>query len=131
MDAANDQAQVLVTADRSQATAAGATATVETPDNLLDGGPAFGGRAYSIVTADVTDPVHSDILFYQTTFCRPFAAATQGVSDQTLKAQKEWSYPTLIAGPGQILIYFGGVIAVTAIGSFVFAYVPASYFPTS
>ena len=60
VDAYDDVTEIGFQADRSQATAAGATATIEVPNNMLDGGDAFGGRAFSIVTADIADPVMPD-----------------------------------------------------------------------
>lgn len=131
MDADAEVGNVVVTADRSQATAAGATATVETPDNLLDGGAAFAGRAYSAVTADVTDPIHSDILYYKTIRAAEFISngtatnLTNGIVAE-FSASKEWDLPTLLAGPCQLLVYWGGTAAVNAIASLVFAHVQSS-----
>lgn len=128
-DAAEDEVDFLMTADRTQAEAAGATATVEVPDNLLDGGPAFGGRAYSVVTADITDPVHSDVLAFKTWNVLLVAAEAGGSFRESLHYQKEFGYPTILRGPCQILMYFAGTVATTGIGSLTFGAVPSSWFP--
>lgn len=122
IDADTEVANILVTADRSQATAAGATATVETPDNLLDGADAFAGRAFSAVTGDVTDPVHSDILAFNT--IREADVTAAGAIVVNFRLEKEWDYPTILAGPCQLLVYWGGTAAVPGIASIVFAHIP-------
>ena len=131
MDAASDEAEVLMTADRATAVSASdiaaATLTQEVPDNLLDGGPAFGGRAVSVVTATpITDPVHSDVLLYH-----HFESLGIAVSGQSFTVHKEWDYPNIIAGPCSLLLYVGGTIATTFIGSLVFAHVPEAWFPVA
>jgi len=126
-DAEDDDVQVLVTADRATAVAAGATATAETPDNLLDGGEAFTGRAWSLATGDITDPVHSDILYYRFTG----ALGANSLANTRFINHKVWEYPNFIKGPCSLLIYAAGEVAFTFAGSFVFAHIPTSWAPTS
>lgn len=125
-DADNDVVDMILTADRAVAVAAGATATVEAPDNLLDGGAAFGGRAWSIATGDIATPVHSDILYYK---CWEAYGASLGPTN--FSCEKTWRYPTFLKGPCSLLLYFAGTIATTGMGTLVFAHVPDSWIPTS
>jgi len=126
-DAENDDVQVLLTADRATAVPTGTTATAETPDNLLDGGAAFPGRAYSLVTSDITDPVHSDVLFYRFTG----ALGADSLHNTDFYFQKTWDYPNFIAGPCSLLLYAAGEVAFTFMGSLVFACIPSTWAPTA
>jgi len=130
MATANDETDIIVCADRATAVSAAqiatSSATAETPDNLLDGGPAFTGRAVSVCTVAITDPVNSDILYYAHFQCMGTA-----VNTVDLTKDKSWDYPNFLAGPCSLLVYTGGVDAVTSIGSIVFAHVPSSWVPVS
>jgi len=125
-DAASDDIQLLAIGDRSQAPVTTGTLTVETPDNLLDGGGAFPGRAFSAVTADITDPVMSDILYFQQEM-----AAGVAVDHVRFNAVYEPAVPSILAGPCQIAVYWGGTIAVSGMGSLVVGCVPSSWMPVS
>lgn len=123
----NDEVEVLVAADRTTAVAAGATATVETPDNLLDGAPAFGGRAWSITSSVIADPVFDDIIYYKVWE----TLGTNPLGPVNHYAHKTWSYPTFLAGPCSLLLYTFGTKQTTGMGALVFAHIPASWVPTS
>jgi len=139
MDAYDDELDILLTADRTQAVAAGATATVPAGDmasvasiqNLLDGGDDFPGRAYGVVTADITNPVHSEVLAYKRYELTQVAAETAGSVTPSFHYHKEFHYPTLLNGPCSILAYIFGTNATTFIGSLTVGAVPAGWFPIS
>lgn len=131
MDAYDDVTDIVFIADRSQAEAAAATATVEVPNNLLDGGAAFSGRCYSIVTGNITAPVPSDVLATWHWELTQVATEVGGVAPAIKKAYKTFAIPTLLAGPCQIIGYVTGTNTPTFTGSVKFANVPAGFFPTS
>jgi hypothetical protein len=133
VDAYDDVDDILVIADRSQATAAGATATVATPLNHLDGGDAFSGRCFTIVTGDVTDPVGSDILAYKYHILLQVAAEATGSGSLTdgRGLYKEFKIPRLLAGPCQIVGFVTGTNTPTFMGEIVFAHIPSGWAPTS
>lgn len=130
-DAENHYVTALLTADRagtveSAAYIATLAGTAETPDNALDGGPAFQGRAVSDgTTALGANPTHSDILFYRE--WEMTGADALGPTDFVV--DKEFKEPTFLAGPCALLLYFGGTEAVVGMGSLVFAHVPSNWVP--
>lgn len=130
-DAENDTVDVLLTGDRGSALSAAqintGTGTAETPDNLLDGAEAFSGRCESIFTVAVTDPTHSDLFYFR--HWEAIGADELIITD--FFVDKEFVLPTLLAGPCSLCLYFGGTVAVTGMGSIVFAHIPASWAPTS
>ena len=128
-DAYDDQVELYMFADRTQATAAGATATILTPQNQLDGGAAFPGRAFSIVTADITDPVHSEILGYRVWELTQVAAETAGNGIAEFSYGKEFNVPNLLKGPCQIVMALAGTVAPTFMGYVTVGVVPADWFP--
>lgn len=131
LDTAADEVDVLMTSDRATAVSAAeintAAGTAETPDNCLDGAEAFDGRCESIFTGDITDPVHSDVLYYK----HHMRLTSTPLEVQPLPVDHVWEHPTFLAGPCTILLYVGATQAPTFVGSFVFAYVPASWVPVS
>ena len=129
MDAYDDVDDILVVADRSQATAAGATATVATPTNELDGGEAFGGRCFTIVTADVTNPAGSDVLAYKYYELTQVAAEAGGGVEASRGLYKLFPRPVLLAGPCQIVGFVTGTNTPTFMGSVTFAHIPVSWIP--
>lgn len=132
MDAYNDTTDIMFIADRSAAMAAGTgTATVEVPNNLLDGGGAFGGRCFSIITADITDPVPADVLGYRNWTPIQLGAETAGGVPTNKHFYKKFEIPTLLAGPCQIIGYVTGTNTPTFIGSVKFAHIPAGWVLTS
>ena len=129
-DAYDDVTEIGFYADRTQATAAGATATDETPVNLLDGGDAFSGRAYSIVTADVTDPdTGADWLGGRFWIKTQMVAETGGGFAMPKNWRKSFTLPNLLRGPCQIVGYVTGTNSPTFMGSVTFAHCPAGWFP--
>lgn len=130
-DGANDVVDVLLTADRGSALSATQVATgagtSETPDNLLDGGDAFVGRCASINGTDVTDPVHSDILYFN----HWKTPVTTPLGPTHFFVDHEFQFPNFIAGPCTLYLYFAGTVVTTGICSLVFAHIPASWVPTT
>jgi hypothetical protein len=130
IDAENDVADILLTADRATAVPASelAAGTAETPCNLLDGGDAFEGRAASILTTTpITDPIHTDILYFQT----QEAIGADELIVNKFGCDKVFDYPNFLAGACSLLLYVAGTVAATFMGSLVFAHVPTSWVPTS
>jgi len=134
-DAAADNVQILLCADRSGAMESTGldNGTQETPDNLLDGGEAFGGTAVSLFTSDVTtDPTISDIIHYRMwqNLVAGGATTTQlGLEVPSFYDRWEASVPTFLAGPCDLLLYAAGTVAFTFMGSLVFAHVPRTWIP--
>lgn len=132
-DSENDIVSIILTADRATALSAADVATgagtAETPDNLLDGGPAFVGRVESITGTAIgsSDPVHSDILYFNNWE----TLETDPLGPTNYFVDHEFEYPNLIAGPCSLYLYFAGVVAVTGMASLVFAHIPASWAPAS
>lgn len=128
-DAENDVCEVLLTTDRAVAVSVSDLAAGETevPANMLDGGEAFSGRAASILnTTPITDPVHTDLLHYSNWE----ALGANPLVSTNYNVDKEFVTPTLLKGPCSLLLYFGGTVAVTGMGSLVFAHIPSSWAPT-
>lgn len=130
LDLEDEELDILVTADRTTAVSAAelaaAIAVAGAPDNLLDGAEAFTGRAVKVCTVDITDPVHSDVLFYKYWECignDPLILTDWNVSHV-------WKHPILLAGPCSILMYVGGPTP-TFVGSICFAHIPLNWAPTS
>ena len=127
---AEEACEVSIIGDRSQCQAAGATATVEVPLNLLDGGPAFNGRAYSVVTGNITAPVESDMLFAASYDMVQVSAVS--TVDTGKQLNYEWNVPVLLAGPCQIVGYVVGDATATAFsGRLVVAHIPADWVKVS
>jgi hypothetical protein len=138
-DAYEDEVEVLWTTDRTQSVPAGGTA-IEGEGNLasgssiqncMDGGPTFPGRSAVSVTADITDPVHADILGYKLWEAKQLASETAGTPPQDLNYRRELQYARVIRGPSTLLLYVHGTVAPTWLGSMTFGCVPSSWFPTS
>lgn len=137
-DADGEYGEILFFADRSQAPPTSATGTpgIVTPNNQLDGGPAFGGRCYGGVTTDLTDPVMSEFIDLKYVNAAEFVSngtATNLTSGIVHVLEMHWvaDKPKLLAGPCGLVICFGGTAAVNGMINIEFAHVPASYFPTS
>lgn len=128
MDLDAEDADIIATVDRTAGVPTSVTGVIETPVNLLDGAAAFPGRAFSAVTADVTDPTVDEILaavHVQGSLFVDTTAANSSLSN-LLTMHYEPSYPEFIAGPMGLYVYWGGVAAVPAICTVVFGYVLAS-----
>lgn len=130
MDAYDDITEIFFIGDRTAAVAAGATATVEAALNCLDGGDAFNGRCYSIVTADITDPTAADILAFKSWQLIQVASETAGSAPTTKNFYKKFEFPRLLAGPCSIVGYVVGTNAPTFMGSVTFAHIPTSWMPS-
>jgi len=126
-DAYDDMTQIGIFADRSQTVAAGATGTVATAVNLLDGAGSFGGRCYTTITADITNPVGSDVLAFKYWENTQLATETGGGTWQEKYYHKLFKVPTILAGPCSILGYVIGTMTPVYFGSIKFAHIPASY----
>ena len=130
MDAYDDITEIFFIGDRTTAVATGATATSETALNMLDGGDAFNGRCYSIVTADITDPTAADILAFKSWQLIQVASETAGSAPTTKNFYKKFEFPRLLAGPCSIVGYVVGTNAPTFMGSVTFAHIPTSWMPS-
>ena len=131
-DAYDDVTDIMFIVDRTAAQAAGATGTVEVPNNLLDGGDAFEGRCFSILTGGITTPVPADVLAYSNWTPIAMAAEAGGTLPAVNKnLRKKFEIPTLIAGPCQIIGYVTGTNTPTFIGSVKFAHLPSSWVTVS
>ena len=127
-----NEVEILVTADRTQAVIAGGTFVEATGNlsagtsiqNVLGGGAAFGGRTAATVTGDINDPVHADVLAYRLWETKQIATEVLGLVTPLMEYQKEWDVPTFLAGPCSILGYIAGSVQPTYVGSFTFAAVP-------
>ena len=128
LDADGEHAGIVLAADRSAAPPTSVTGTIETPLNLLDGGPTFPGRAFSAVTADIANPSNEELL--SAAYLNQ-QAATELNGPNKLELHYEPNIPDLLAGPCSVTLYWGGTAAVTALARIVFAAVPTSWFPVS
>ena len=129
MDAYDDVTEIFFIGDRTTAVASGATATIETPLNYLDGGDAFSGRCYSIVTADITDPTAADILGFKSWQLIQVASEVAGSAPFVKTYKKKFAFPRLLAGPCSIIGYVVGTNTPTFMGSVTFAHIPTGWMP--
>ena len=136
-DPATDNAitNIVLFADRTMSPVeAAVSATAVTPVNLLDGGGAFPGTAYKACSANLsTTPVCSEILDYR---CNQLAVVSSaltlgGHSINGLSMDYLPEAPSILAGPCQIVLCFGGTAATSGMGVIKVACVPSSYFPVS
>lgn len=129
---AEEGAQVLVVGDRTNGEAV-LTATAETPLNLLDGGEAFSGSAYSVVTGNMTI-TEADILYDQSFKSVHLQVDSSGTIaiNAVINVDHAWKTPVFLAGPCQIAGYASGTATATAFtGRFTFAHLPASWVTVS
>jgi len=128
-DAYDDITRIAFFADRTDNVAdAAATATVETPLNMLDGGESFSGRSFSIVTSNITAPVPADYLGGATWTNIQLAAEVGGLPTTNKHLHKIFTHPKLLRGPCSIVGWITGTNTPTFTGSVKFAHVPASWF---
>ncbi len=131
LDTENDELDVLLTCDRatglSPAQVATCAGTAKAIDNLLDGADVFAGRYVNIGTADIVDPVHSDILFY----AHWEAIGANPLGPNHFFVNHTFPFPNYLAGACTIYLYVGSGTTPTFAGSIVFAHVPNSWIPTS
>lgn len=133
-DAPDDFMEILAIIDRTNAPPTSATATVTTPINALDGGPAFPGRCFTAVTADIEDPVLDELLMYRrfevTAVVMAGAAADEDDAIvSSLSLHYEPQLPSIVAGPCSLVVMFDGAVATNGIATCTFACIPASWVP--
>ena len=129
-DADADLQEIVLFADRTQAplsATAMASAVIHTPLNMLDidSAPAFPGRCWVQATADIDDPITSIILDYVT--FRQIQDASATGSSPMLRMEYKPESPHIIKGPCQVLLCWGGVVAVNGFGIVEVAVVPDSW----
>ena len=128
IDADLEEGNVILFADTTQQIPLPiiASSTLETPVNLLGGGPAAVSWAQSVVTTNITAPTCSGVLAYATTQGSQVTAASYTVPD----LQLHWypQFPILLKGPCSVVACWGGTAAVFGIASYCFAEVPISRF---
>ena len=104
-----------------------ASAVLHTPINMLDidSAPAFPGRCWVQATADITDPVTSQILDFVT--FRQIMDATATGSSPSLRMDYKPDPPTILKGPCQVVLCWGGTEAVNGLAIVTVAAVPDSW----
>lgn len=127
LDADTEVGNIILFADTTQAPPASVTGVVETPSAVLDSGNHSSiARAFSAITADITDPVASINLGYATT--RLSAVSAASAFPVQLRLDFDPSVPHLLKGPCSVVAAWGGTAAVTGICSFTWAEVPITRF---
>lgn len=127
IDADAEVGNVVLFADTTQNAPASATATAETPISILGSGLVSSiARAYSAVTADITDPVASILLAYNSVRGAEVTAA--GESIVKLDCVYDPSFPVILKGPCSVVACWGGTAAVTGLATFIWAEVPKARF---
>lgn len=128
IDADVEEGNVILFADTSQIIPLpiAASSTVETPANLLGGGPTAVSYAQSAVTTNITAPASSMLLAYATTQASEVTAA--GYATPDLQCHWAPAFPILLKGPCSVVACWGGTAAVVGMCSYWFAEVPISRF---
>ncbi len=133
-DAPDDFMEIMVYGDRTQAPPTSVTGATVTPINLLDGAAAFPGRAYSAITADITDPVLSELFQYRRSLVK--AVVMQGTSaneddaiDSKLTLHYEPLLPSILKGPCSVVCSWAGTVATTGLSTVKFAAIPSTWVP--
>lgn len=127
LDADAEVGNIILFADRTQGLFTSPTGTQGTIVPLLDGGSAGVGNAWHTITADITDPVVSQLLDYQTIRAADAGAAA---SEQVIQLVSHWdpSVPTILQGPCSVVACWGGTAAVNAMCVFHWAELPSNVF---
>ncbi len=126
LDADTQTTNILVIEDRAAGVPADGTKTAATPLNLLDGGPAFPGDAFTACTADMTDPTVSAIIAHASILGNDNGTAGN-LSFPELALNYCPTVPEFIAGPCSVYVYWGGTAATEGLCSALFAAIPTSY----
>ena len=130
-DADTEEINIVLTTDRDRSVpTTNASGDVGTPVNMLDGGAAFPGQAWVTTTGDIQAPSRSQILDY-VSFQVASIDTTGVVATPVLKMEYLPEVPTILAGPAQLVLCWGGTDAVDGLASVIVAAVPSSYFPVS
>lgn len=132
IDAPDDYLAIMAIMDRTNSAPTSLTGTVVTPENQLDGAGAFPGRAFKEVTADIEDPVYSELLMYRRK--QVIENVLNGTSTNVtapvlndLVLHYEPSVPTIGKGPCSIVVMWHGSVAATGLATVVFGCVPADW----
>lgn len=122
---------IVLFADRTATCAdTGVSSTITVPVNLLDGGPTFPGTCFTAGSANIAaTPVCDELLDYETMDTAGIAAS--GQSTMSLKMDYKPEAPSILKGPCQVVLCFGGIQATSGMGVVKVAVVPESYFPVS
>lgn len=141
VDGYDDIQRILLTADVTQAIAAGGTfveaeANLATANgcairNLISDGRAFPGRAATAITVDIVDPVHNYILAHSLYELTQVAAEVAGNAPGHFLYQKQWHYPIVLKGPCSMQLYVEGLNPTTGLGALSFGCVPSTWFPVT
>lgn len=133
-DAPDDFMEIMMFGDRTQAPPTSVTGTVVVPDNCLDGAGAFPGRAFKQITADIVDPVLSELFLYRRKAVT--AVVMQGTSANEddaiysqLTAHYEPTLPSWLKGPCSVVVLWDGTVATDGFAMVKFAAVPSSWVP--
>ncbi len=130
-DADTEEINIVLTTDRSRSVpTTNASGDVGTPVNMLDGAGDFPGQAWITTTGDIQDPDRSQILDY-VSFQLASVNTTGVVATPVIKMEYLPEVPTILAGPTQLVLCWGGSAAVDGLASVIVAAVPTSYFPVS
>ncbi len=134
-DAPNDYMRIVTLVDRTAGLPTSVTGVVETPVNLLDGGAAFPGRAFSAITTDIVDPTIDELLFMRSSIATVELVLNGTATNITVGTQGalshhwEASVPSAAAGPCGLYFYWGGTVATKGWGTAIVAAVPSAYLP--
>ena len=121
-DADTEEGNIILFADLTHTMLASATATAETPQNLLDGAGRSVSDAWSAITADVTDPTCDVLLGYATQQVAQVTAASCAVHRLRLDYNPE--FPMFFKGPCAVVAAWGGTSAATGAATYCWAEVP-------
>ncbi len=127
MDTTPDYIRIVALMDRTAGVPTSLTGTIESPENLLDGSADFPGRAFSAVTADITDPTMDELLAFKQN------AHYEIGGDYTIVAKLNLHYkprvPSIAKGPCGLYVYWGGsTAAAIGLATVVVAAVPEDWF---
>ena len=128
LDADAEVANIALFADTTQAPPTSVTGVTETPISLVGTGVHTSvARAYSAVTADITDPVCSIMLGFKNIRA---ADAGSAASEQVYGIDYTYdpSVPVILRGPCSVVACVGGTAAVTTAMTFHWAELPEGYF---
>lgn len=124
MDADADQMAVLIFADLTQAPPGTATATAPTVSNFLDaGGVTSVATIHTAVTADITDPVMTQLIDYKRVSVRDNGVAASAHLNGLYLDHKP-VVPFLMDGPCSLVVCWGGTVATPGMARVTWAEVP-------
>ena len=122
-----DEAEILVVVDKDVAYALTGTATSETPLALrTDQKRASGCTARSAFTADITAAPTADIELARKVITGDVNGTAANALWGVLDLAYEPKVPPIIVGPAQVVVYWGGTVAVTGFAQIQWAEVPST-----